>query len=334
MRTSIGSHWFVVLIVLCSSGCVPSSVTVPIQDPMTPPAATLDIGFSQGRIYTVTSAGYNPTLPAQLGGSDEIALIAKCTDEDGGCQNVQIFVDGTAYNPDGSFVVMGLSTPFAESRDTTATPGGTANKERLVSNKLDIRQLRGSFAAVQVNVSARAINVHQGKDNTKQVTLYWSQQVPLVLPPCPRFTPIGSASPVVLDSRQLSIGVQDAKTRDPNKQIFIIAVADRDPNAKNWWRVTVEEVGLAPTMAVFRLEDLTGAEKEATTVDSRNCNTAGKLMKATANSTSLDVLVTNADTSTLILSADMQDVAVWNEATFWQAFGGRRTTFTWVTHSP
>lgn len=331
MCTPYAHRSALVVILLCTLGCATGgTLNVPAAD-STPPAAVLDVNFPQSGIFTVTAAGHNPAMPIQLGGNEDLDLVALCKDEDGGCRNIEIFVDASTNNADGSVAAVALTKPLAESLDPSAAPGGSASAKRNASTRLSVPQLRGSTAGLRLDLSAKATNAHQATDTTKPVSLFWSRQAPLTLPPCPRFGPVGSAPPVVLDSRAVTVGLQNAKAKDPNKTTFLIGVTDGQPNPTTAWRLTIEEVGLPPTRAIFRLEDTTGSAKEALTVDSRNCNAAGKLLQASGNSSSADVLVTSADTTTLLLSRpNMGDVAVWNEATFWPAFGGKKTTVTWI----
>jgi hypothetical protein len=97
------------------------------------------------------------------------------------------------------------------------------------------------------------------------------------------------------------------------------------------WRVTLTEMtGMPRTMATFTLVDATGSPKSALTVDSRACNTVGTALQAGANGTSTTVTVTNANTTTIALIDGSRDVIIWDEASFWAAFGGRSTTFLWM----
>jgi len=70
-----------------------------------------------------------------------------------------------------------------------ATPGGTASQKRNVSLKLSVPHLRGTFAGLKLDVSARATNAHNEMWNAKKVSLFWSRQAPLTPPPCPSFSP-------------------------------------------------------------------------------------------------------------------------------------------------
>jgi hypothetical protein len=260
-----------------------------------------------------------------------IPLIALCTDNDGGCRNIQIFADATTASV-GTLSSTGPNTLVAENLDPNAAPGATASQQRNASATLDVGTLGGSSSGLRMDVFARSMNAHQQATSTRKVSIFSFPPAPLVVPPCPRFGPIGSAPPVVLDSKDVALPLYEARNANPSQTTFVIAVLDRpSPNTKHAWRLTVEEVGLAPTMAIFKLADLTGADKELLTVDSRNCFAAGKLLKAPGNGSSVEALVSTSDTTTFALSEPGGvDVMVWSEPTFWMAFGGRRTTITWV----
>jgi hypothetical protein len=59
-------------------------------------------------------------------------------------------------------------------------------------------------------------------------------------------------------------------------------------------------------------------------------------MTALPNATTPFVNVDNTNTTTIVFSTlgdsvtPSRDIAVWNEIPFWQAFGGRTTTFQWI----
>src|SRR2546422_1224665 len=142
--------------------------------------------------HALRPTGNTPLVPTQLNGNDDISLVALCTDNDSGCRNIQIFADATTNNADGSVAPSAPGPPVAENLDPNATPGGTASQKRNVSIKLSVPQLRGTFAGLKLDVSARTTNAHNEMWNTKKVSLFWSRQAPLTPPPCPRFSPAGS----------------------------------------------------------------------------------------------------------------------------------------------
>ena len=197
----------------CLTGTPP--ISVPTPDPHTHPDVVLDVHFAQGQILTVTPAANVPEVPPQLGANGEISLVALCTDNDSGCRNIEIFAEATTTNANGSVVPAAPGPAVAENLNPNATPGGTASQKRNASIKLSVAQLRGTSAGLKLEVSARATNAHNEQWNTKQVSLFWSHQAPLTLPNCPRF--FGSVRAAVLDSRVVTIALQNAKAADPGK---------------------------------------------------------------------------------------------------------------------
>jgi hypothetical protein len=331
------------VMLLCIGGCTSTGtapVSVPTADPQTAPDVVLDVHFPQGPILTVTPTGNIPEVPTQLNGNDEISLVALCTDNDSGCRNIEIFADASTFNANNTAgTVASSGPPVAQNLDAAAKPGGTANQKLNANIKLSVPQLRGTFAGLKVDVSARATNAHTEMWNTKKVSLFWNQQSPLTLPPCPRFGPIGSDPPVVLDSRQVTIAIQNAKAANPAKTTFTIGVVDRPaPNTRHAWQLNIAESSLPPTTAGFTLVDATGTTLSLLTVDGRSCNTAGTLVTAAPNSSSVEAIATTSNTTTIVLTSPnhgplasgTHDDAVFNEATFWRAFGGKRTTITWI----
>ncbi|MCI0551478.1 MAG: hypothetical protein L0287_11020 [Anaerolineae bacterium] len=166
------------LITLAVSCGTQDTVTIPPSD-TTQPTVVMDIHFPEGRIYTVTSTGFNPTMPTHLGANDEISLVAKGEDTDGGIQDIQLWIGIGVMICDpntGDCVLTGpglASAPAASNPDTAKQPGETALKTRLVSHKLDIRQIRGGANGVTIEISARAINFQGVIVKTTLVTLTW-----------------------------------------------------------------------------------------------------------------------------------------------------------------
>jgi hypothetical protein len=333
------------VILLCTVGygasCPPGTppFTVPTADPHTHPDVVLDVHFAQGQILTVTPAASVPEVPPQLGANDEISLVALCTDNDSGCRNIEIFAEATTTNSNGSVVPAAPGPAVAESLDPNATPGGTASQKRNATVKLGVAQLRGASAGLKLDVSARATNSHNDQWNTKKVSLFWSHQAPLALPDCPRF--FGSVRAAVLDSRAVTVDLQNLKAANPAKTSFKIGIQEPPPpNTRYILRLDIEETNLPPTSATFKLVDETGFTRDLLTVDSRNCTAAGTLLQAAMNSSSGDLTVDSSTTTTIVLrepntglgAYGMKDAMVWNEATFWPAFGGKKTTITWVHH--
>jgi hypothetical protein len=337
------SRSLLVVMLMYNASCPPSGTTVNVpaaaDDPKTPPVVVLDVHYPQGQYFTVTPAGHPAAMPTHLNGNDELSLVASCTDNDSGCRNIQIYVEAVTTAANGSMASVGLSRPLAENLDANAAPGGTASPQRAVSVTLNVPQLRGSAAVLTLPVAVYATNAHGAVASIKRFSLFWTEPAPLKLPPCPGFLPAGDPpppSPEVLDSRTVTVKLQDLKAADPTRTSFIIGVLHPlDPTIA--WNLMIAEVaGMAPTTAVFNLDNKTGSSKQLRTFAS--CNTAGQLRVAAPGTVSADITVTSSDTTTVLLSrartgpldVGVEDIAIWNEASFWPAFGGKRTTITWV----
>jgi hypothetical protein len=112
-------------------------------------------------------------------GNEVVTLIAKCTDNDGGCRDVQIRVETTTWvtNSDGSVSQIGpnlAGAPEVSNPDTAKNPGDTASKERTGSYNMSIGQIRGaSTSAVRLRPQAKVINFFGGSVDTAMMTLEW-----------------------------------------------------------------------------------------------------------------------------------------------------------------
>lgn len=165
-----------------ASSCPPPRpeevVTIPTAD-LTPPSVLMDVHFTEpGKTFITVTNTSNPAT-TKVAGNEEVSLAAKGVDSDGGCRDIQIWVETTAwkYNPDGTGTTIGpglVGAPRASNPDRSAmNPGDQARKERLVSHKLDIRQLRGSYSAIRLEVWATALNFHNNQTNTSTLTIEW-----------------------------------------------------------------------------------------------------------------------------------------------------------------
>jgi hypothetical protein len=330
MRPSVLLLAVVVAAAVSGLGCPAKRMTVPAQNPNSAPTVSLDIIPPSGKVFTATPTGFDPALPQELKGNEELSFAARCADATVGCRNIEILVDGTGTAANAASQSLGLPKPRVENLDSAAAPGGSALPERIVSTKLDVGPLRGSFAMLRFDVSARATNSFGATVATRKVTLFWIKTTPVVMPNCPRFSPIGSPPPDLEDVRTLVSGMLEAKNKDPTRTLFVFGVLTKPGAAQRTFRVTTEESGLPPNMASVRLVDATGSPKSLLTVNGANCNMAGQLIQVQGNGSSTETLFDNTTTTTLVLTDGSQDVLIWNEATFWLLFGGRRTTFTWL----
>jgi hypothetical protein len=333
---------FVVVMLLYNASCPPApdtTVTVP-STANDPPDVVLDVHYPQGQMFTVTPAGRPAAMPMHVNGNDELSLAAACIDDDSGCKDIQIHVDAVTTAVNGTRTSVGLSTPFAHNRDSNAVPGGTALKRRSVTAKLDVPQLRGGGAVLTLPIAVHAINGNDQVASIQRFTLFWTQQPPLILPPCPGFLPAGDPpppSPEVLDSRAVTIVLQDLRSTAPVGTTFTIGLVHPTDPTIAWNLKVTEVIGMAPTTATFTLDNKTGSNKQLRTFLS--CSAAGgQMLTSAAGAVSGPITVTSADTTSIVLSrartgpfdVGVDDIALWNQASFWPAFGGKTTTITWI----
>ncbi|MBF5044609.1 hypothetical protein FGE12_19570 [Aggregicoccus sp. 17bor-14] len=311
-------------------GCPAKQVSVPTQNPNSTPTVTLDIVPPSGKVATVTGKGWDTALPAELSGTEELSFSARCRDATVGCRNIEIFVDGTGSMANGALQQLGLPSPRNSNLDSAAAPGGSALPERLVTTKLDVGPLRGSFAMLRLDVSARATNSFGATVATQKVTLFWIKPAPLVMPNCPSFAPIGSPPPDLEDVHSLVAGMLQTRNTDPSRTQFVFAVYTKPGPGQRTFQLLTEDSGLPPNKASVKLVNKTGSPKSLLTVNGANCSAAGQLLQVPSNGSSTEALFDATNTTTLVLTDGGHDVLVWNEATFWLFFGGKRSTFTWL----
>lgn len=171
----------ILVLFVCSASCPRSPedvVTIPAAD-STPPSAGLDAHFTQpGKAYITVTNSSSPASTKILG-NEEVSLVAKGSDSDGGCRDIQISVEMTAWRI-GTNGLESREKPLSADRPATSNPdlsagipGDQASKERLLTHKLDIRQIRGSYSAISLKVWATALNFNGGKVKTGELTLEW-----------------------------------------------------------------------------------------------------------------------------------------------------------------
>jgi hypothetical protein len=331
MTSSFTSRTAVVL-AICVAGCTPKQVPIPSPNPNVHPTASLDIQFGGGSIRTVTALATDPNLPPEIGANDIVSLIAKCSDTVAGCRNIQIFVDGRTTNPDGTTTPVNMPKLRAENPDPSATgPGATANTERLINATVDVAALRGTWAMLILELTARATNGFGAVEDTRMATLVWLKQAPSTIPNCPRFQPIGSDPPEVIDARSLIIGMVKAKNVDPSRTSFVFGIVTTSgPGIGTTFAVTATPSATLPrSSAQFTLVNETGQQKSALVLNGNNCSGSGQLLVAQGNSSSPQVTATSANATTVVFTSNGYDPMIWNGATFWLLFGGTQTTFTW-----
>jgi hypothetical protein len=168
-------------------------------------------------------------------------------------------------------------------------------------------------------------------------------------PQCPGLNPAGSppaAGPEVLPLRQAINQVFSAKAAALGRTTFSIDAAATDQ--RNGWRLDIEKAPatvptLRPDEAVVVLVNTRTWDKSLLTVDSRNCNAAGRSLTVLTGQRA-QFRIASTDTTTVLLrrrvrrfwllgcwdSGGSEDVALFNEPNFWTLFGGRQVTITWV----
>lgn len=161
------------------SACPPnpgSLVTVPITD-STPPTTLMDAHFTEPGKGYVTVSNNSPPVTVQVRGNEEVSLVAKGEDIDGGCQDVQIWVESTTWRNSGGIQSQTgpglLGSPTASAPDTISKPGDQARKTCLLTHKLNVAQLRGGADRMRLRIWAEAVNFHGTRVSSAPLTLEW-----------------------------------------------------------------------------------------------------------------------------------------------------------------
>ena len=159
----------------CANHCKDSPqdcVTIPSSD-ATAPAVSLT-AFSNGPQVTVTNTSAPAT--ANIAKGDTITLWANCTDPDGGCKDVKIWVEKTTTvtNSDGTATTTGpglLGNPSAEAADTTSKVGDVVPKQLIVTFKVEDFKAPAPNTSIRIRAWAEGLNFSNGKSTTKDLTL-------------------------------------------------------------------------------------------------------------------------------------------------------------------
>jgi hypothetical protein len=168
---------FTAALVVIFSNCATSAnkITIPPSD-TSPPTVTMDVFLpNQSTPLTVlpTTAG-TPTVTATA--NDVVTVAARGDDPDGGVQDVQIWALQTSWRlVSGTQQQVGpglAGAPEASSPDPSMI-GDVALKSRLATHNFDIKQLRGAFSRIRIEVWATAKNFHGGTVSTKSARIVW-----------------------------------------------------------------------------------------------------------------------------------------------------------------
>lgn len=171
------SVWLALLLGLCTS-CTDCQkhpqdcVKVPVSD-ATPPAVALTAFSSKPQITVTDTSG---PITASVTNGDRVVLWGNCTDPDGGCKNIQIWVERTTWKhyANGTTSQAGpglLGGPEAESPDTVSKIGDQARKQRTVS--LDVEDFKSVPAntSIRLRAWAEAYNFSGTKSTSKDLVL-------------------------------------------------------------------------------------------------------------------------------------------------------------------
>lgn len=168
---------FTTALILVVSGCPGSAdkLTIPASD-VTPPTITMDI-FLPNQSTPLTFTPTTPVTPTVTAtANDVVTVVARGDDADGGVQDVQVWAVQTSWKSVGGIaqqVGPGLAgAPEASNPDASAI-GEVALKSRLATHNVDIKQIRGGYSRVQIEVWATAKNFHGGTISTTHAQISW-----------------------------------------------------------------------------------------------------------------------------------------------------------------
>jgi streptogramin lyase len=151
-------------------------------------------------------------------------------------------------------------------------------------------------------------------------------------PPCPSFYQQGS-TPEVLPLRSVLTTVYGAKIAAPTRVSFAIAARSMSV-PRVGWMITIDKANtpapLRSSQSLVVVDNPTGSMKAVTAIDGRACGVVGTAgFVAQPGGTGM-FQISTANTTTLVLSQQRQDIAVFAEQNFWALAGGRRLTIKWV----
>lgn len=135
----------------------------------------MDANFQSGKpIISVSETSGDKTTKAPSG--DVITLIATGTDNDGGCKDIQIWVETTTWkiNPDGTGTQTGpglLGAPAASNLDNTSKIGDKVTKKRTTSFVVRDFSSPGNPATNKIRIRAWAVAVNFAGKSTKSGTI-------------------------------------------------------------------------------------------------------------------------------------------------------------------
>ncbi len=165
---------------------------------------------------------------------------------------------------------------------------------------------------------------------------------PAKLPNCAGFFPVGNPpppSPLIFSSNAIAQTLLNVKLNDPAKKAFVVALQIDDHNAV---RMELQDTpSLRSDQALVHIETTAGRRKFLRALNGSTCAYTGKLYAVAGQGRVGELLITSADTTSLVLGREVcdslaclsvqdEDSGVWTEPSFWKLFGGRWVDFTWL----
>lgn len=167
---------FLGLMTACPTGCQNAGDCVAAASPdPTPPTVALDAHFSSGKPIISVSETSAP-VTTKVGGGEVITLLAGGTDNDGGCKDIQIWVETTTWktNPNGTVTQTGpglLGAPAATNPDNTSKIGEQVLKKRIAQFNVENFKSPGNPATNKIRVRVWAVAVNFAGKTTQSATI-------------------------------------------------------------------------------------------------------------------------------------------------------------------
>jgi hypothetical protein len=158
------------------------------------------------------------------------------------------------------------------------------------------------------------------------------------MPSCTSFFPVGSPpapTPKLLSSNFAAQVHTRTRLSDPSSNMTKIAMYLTNDS------VVVLEIQESPTIpsnhALIHFENETSGKKILTAMNGTDCRANGQLIAEAGESMVAELIITDADTTTLAFSREVcvlfacndEFIGVWTESAFWKLFGGKWVKFTW-----
>jgi hypothetical protein len=247
----------------------------------------------------------------------------------------------------GAYLPNAVSTTFAPSTVTVSSSNS-------VSSTLSITAA-ATAAPAKVVIPLDAHNA-LGVSAQAGVAVEVLQAIPAdsgVISKCIGGTDVGSIGgtspgqgPELLPLSSATTMVYSKKIASPSQTSFVIGAAAKAQNSG--WRITVAKASmpLRSDQAFVVLTNSTSWDKGLMSVNSSNCSAANQNVRVQM-SKSASFQISKADTSTLLLSrqtcrfrfigcwdsSGWDYFAAFDEAGFWNLFGGRQVTIDWILSS-